>query len=616
MNPHQRASAMIHITIITAGMMIAGGGPQVVAAQQDFDASSYARNVSLDPNVDVFWTVDANLGTIKVAVHAKAATGWAGLGVSEMGGMEGADIVYYETGTGNVTDAHAIVAGTPVTDECTQDWTLVSAEAGTDGLVFEAERALDTGDSQDHVFVDDSADDVLPTRLLVAWGDSETIGYHATNFAKAEAVLYGGVENSNTDPILELTTDPDVPFFDVTAKNFTVPTNRTHYENSCIPRSELPVEEFHAIGFEGIIQASTSKYVHHLTLTAYTGTHDCGQDCIDWVLANLPDDDDPSSQSAYSDPYTFNNMTIPDFCYQQFANIFAWAPGAADVQLPGNVGFRFGNDSYTSLRVETHYNNLDGDAGEVDSSGVRVYYTEDIREMDMGVITLGDPNVDLIGTKLPEGKSSVEFNCPGACTETYFDAESVTVYSHFLHMHENGQRMETRQYRSDSDGNEQLVDATEVEYYSFLQAGGHVTAHNGSDIIQKGDRFETTCYYDTSLSSVDSTNVTFGEGSEQEMCMDFLFYYPAQIIPDGGYCGGLERCGGSFLGITELEDETDFNRTFGIVDSCTGTLDEDEQNDGTLSTDSSSFTTLGLGLSAFTMAVALSLTPCVVDWLA
>ncbi|CAM9448244.1 unnamed protein product, partial [Ectocarpus sp. 4 AP-2014] len=193
-----------------------------------------------------------------------------------------------------------------------QDWTLVSAEAGTDGLVFEAERALDTGDSQDHVFVDDSADDVLPTRLLAAWGDSETIGYHAANFAKAEVILYGGIENSNTDPILELTTDPDVLFFDVTAKNFTVPTNRTHYENSCIPRSELPVEEFHAIGFEGIIQASTSKYVHHLTLTAYTGTHDCGQDCIDWVLANLPDDDDPSSQSAYSDPYTFNNMTIPD----------------------------------------------------------------------------------------------------------------------------------------------------------------------------------------------------------------------------------------------------------------------------------------------------------------
>ena len=44
----------------------------------------------------------------------------------------------------------------PVTDECTQDWTFESAEVGADGLVFEAERALDTGDSQDRVFADDS----------------------------------------------------------------------------------------------------------------------------------------------------------------------------------------------------------------------------------------------------------------------------------------------------------------------------------------------------------------------------------------------------------------------------------------------------------------------------
>lgn len=67
------------------------------------------------------------------------------------------------------------------------------------------------------------------------------------------------------------------------------------------------------------------------------------------------------------------------------------------------------------------------------------------------------------------------------------------------------------------------------------------------------------------------------EKKKTHRCMDFLFYYPAQIIPGGGYCGGLERCGGGFLGITELEDATDFNRTFGIVDSCSGTLDADEE---------------------------------------
>ncbi|CAN0178671.1 unnamed protein product, partial [Ectocarpus fasciculatus] len=70
---------------------------QAVAAVDGFDGSSYARNVSLDTNVDIFWTIDLDAETIRVAVHAKAASGWAGVGISEMGGMEGADIVYYET---------------------------------------------------------------------------------------------------------------------------------------------------------------------------------------------------------------------------------------------------------------------------------------------------------------------------------------------------------------------------------------------------------------------------------------------------------------------------------------------------------------------------------------
>lgn len=55
-------------------------------------------------------------------------------------------------------DSHSLVAGQPIVDECTQDWTLLSAEAGNGSLVFEAERALDTGDAQDWVFTDDSQD--------------------------------------------------------------------------------------------------------------------------------------------------------------------------------------------------------------------------------------------------------------------------------------------------------------------------------------------------------------------------------------------------------------------------------------------------------------------------
>ncbi|CAM9552168.1 unnamed protein product [Ectocarpus sp. 13 AM-2016] len=84
-------------------------------------------------------------------------------------------------------------------------------------------------------------------------------------------------------------------------------------------------------------------------------------------------------------------------------------------------------------------------------------------------------------------------------------------------MHENGQRILTRQYRNDSDGNELLIHTVDVEYYSFLQAGAHVVSVNDSTTIKKGGVFTTECFYDTSYSSVDSSNVTFGLGSENEM---------------------------------------------------------------------------------------------------
>lgn len=71
---------------------------------------------------------------------------------------------------------------------------------------------------------------------------------------------------------------------------------------------------------------------------------------------------------------------------------------------------------------------------------------------------------------------------------TFVQAESVTVFAHMLHMHENGQMMQTRQYRNDSDGIEQLIHTTNVEYYSFLQAGGHMMTFSQDVTIEVNAR--------------------------------------------------------------------------------------------------------------------------------
>ncbi|CAM9884553.1 unnamed protein product, partial [Laminaria digitata] len=128
--------------------------------------------------------------------------------------------------------------------------------------------------------------------------------------------------------------------------------------------------QYHAIGFEPIVSSGTEEYVHHLVLQAYTVDH-CGEACSN-------DTDSTTSSSPLCESY-------------DFANIFLWAPGSSDVVLPDDVGFLLGNDSgrFLSVGLQTHYNNPDEVEGLIDDSGVRVYYTDELRPINMGVIQLG-----------------------------------------------------------------------------------------------------------------------------------------------------------------------------------------------------------------------------------
>ena len=62
---------------------------------------------------------------------------------------------------------------------------------------------------------DETTIGAVPTRILTAWGDQDTVTYHGANFAKGQVILFGGVENSDVNPVAELTSDPGVSFFDV-----------------------------------------------------------------------------------------------------------------------------------------------------------------------------------------------------------------------------------------------------------------------------------------------------------------------------------------------------------------------------------------------------------------
>ncbi|CAM9395306.1 unnamed protein product [Sphacelaria rigidula] len=547
---------------------------------------SYSRNMTLDDNFDFYWTIDTELATIRVAVHAKAATGWAGFGFSEMGGMEGADIIYYEALSGNLTDAHALEIGTPIADECSQDWTLLSAEVGDTGLVFEAERSLETSDTQDRSLVDDSVEGTNPTRLIAAWGSQDSVSYHGSNVGQAQVILFEEDNEASTDLLVDIKAADDISYFDIAAQNYTIPAEKTEYEFFCVPASELPVEgEFHVVGIEALLYDGTEEFIHHLVVKGYTDSDDCHGNCSREFFTAA----DTGIEDGDCDGFVFDD-------------IYAWAPGVAALAMPDDVGFRFGSSGYRSIGIQMHYNNPDFEEGVTDNSGARVYYSEELRSIDAGLLQIGDPFLSLADSalsELPDNKSLYSFSCPSSCFEEFFEDENVTVFGHFLHMHATGQHMITRQYRDDI-----LIKTSRVEYYSFDQGGGYNTYANGSETIQKGDRFETHCYYDTAFAEIPGQTVSFGPGSEDEMCIDFVYYYPAQPIPFG-MCG-IGTCNGSLDNIVALDDDSTLNRTFGIVDTCAEALAEEttaEDEDAS----SSGRQLPGLTVMAYTAATSLLL---------
>lgn len=59
-------------------------------------------------------------------------------------------------------------------------------------------------------------------------------------------------------------------------------------------------------------------------------------------------------------------------------------------------------------------------------------------------------------------------------------------------------------------------------------------------------------------------------------CIDFVFYYPNQRVPFSGSCG-LGACGGDIGDYAALDAESDFDRTFGIVENCTANAGDDSE---------------------------------------
>jgi len=173
------------------------------------------------------------------------------------------------------------------------------------------------------------------------------------------------------------------------------------------------------------------------------------------------------------------------------ALISGWAPGGAGLELDDDIGLRTEPGGFS---LEMHYNNKLG-AGQLDASGAEVCVTEKLRPKEAAVHWLGTQNLNTL-------------SATGTCSP--INTGPVTILSSSPHMHLQGRHMKTVINRK-GGGSEVLIDKP----FDFNTQISYPTPA----VINPGDTLSTTCTF--------ATPTPFGQGTNEEMCYNFVVAYPA-----------------------------------------------------------------------------------------
>jgi hypothetical protein len=201
--------------------------------------------------------------------------------------------------------------------------------------------------------------------------------------------------------------------------------------------------------------------------------------------------------------------------------VAGWAPGGGNVMMPEDVGLELGEpgDWYV---LQLHYNNSAHHADAIDRSGVAFCTIDEPRTHTAGVLTLGSVAIDI-----PPGAEDHEVT--GTCSplSTLFWPE-MHLLAASPHMHELGRAMKSEVRHLDGT-TETLVD---VPVFDFHGQGSYPV--EPEIVVKPGDSITTTCTYD----NPGDQHVLFGEGTDDEMCFNFVFGYPIEGLYERN-CGIL-----------------------------------------------------------------------------
>ena len=185
--------------------------------------------------------------------------------------------------------------------------------------------------------------------------------------------------------------------------------------------------------------------------------------------------------------------------------IAGWAPGGTAMELPKEAGSPQEKGT-THYMIQVHYNNAQALLDQEDQTGFDLCTTDKLRPNDADVMATGTVKIDI------PAHSTHEVTC-----DYEWPAENgpIHVIGAAPHMHRLG-RME-RAVLLPTGGAEQML--LDVPHFDFSNGGGGSPANAE---VKAGDKLRTTCQWQ----NAGDTAVKLGEGTGDEMCFNFMVYYP------------------------------------------------------------------------------------------
>jgi predicted DNA-binding transcriptional regulator AlpA len=193
--------------------------------------------------------------------------------------------------------------------------------------------------------------------------------------------------------------------------------------------------------------------------------------------------------------------------------VAGWAPGGVNTVMAPDLGLVL---DFPHFYLEIHYNNPAGSPNTSDSSGVAfcTVPAAQARPNRVGIVTLGS-----IKISIPPGARNQAV--VGTCNNLSANGRPLTIVAGSAHMHKTGTGFTTDHFGLNG-ASRGLITNVPIGTWNFENQKPQPLPSRR--VYNPNERLVTTCYYNNTGSSP----VTFGEGTTDEMCFDFMSVYPIE----------------------------------------------------------------------------------------